>query len=105
MNITDVEDKIIRNAMERGQSLEDYTRQYTDAFLEDAARLRLEKPERLVFATHHIDDMVRMIQGLAGKSTPTPAKGRSISASPVSPNTGACRRSTSPATSPARAWT
>lgn len=67
MNITDVEDKIIRNAMERGQSLEQYTGQYTEAFLEDAARLRLEKPERLVFATHHIDDMVRMIEGLAAK--------------------------------------
>lgn len=65
MNITDVEDKIIRNAMERGLSLEDYTRQYTEAFLEDSARLRLEKPERLVFATHHIDDMVRMIEGLS----------------------------------------
>ncbi|MCL4843388.1 MAG: cysteine--tRNA ligase [Bryobacteraceae bacterium] len=67
MNITDVEDKIIRNAMERGLSLDDYTRQYTEAFLEDSARLRLEKPERLVFATHHIDDMVRMIEGLTEK--------------------------------------
>jgi cysteinyl-tRNA synthetase len=67
MNITDVEDKIIRNAMERGQSIEDYTRQYTAAFLEDSARLRLEKPERLVFATHHIGDMIRMIEGLSAK--------------------------------------
>jgi cysteinyl-tRNA synthetase len=68
MNITDVEDKIIRNAMERGQTLDEYTRQYTDAFVEDSARLRLEQPERLVFATHHIDDMVSMIQGLSEKS-------------------------------------
>ena len=68
MNITDVEDKIIRNAMERGQSIEDYTRQYTAAFLEDSARLRLEKPERLVFATQHISDMVRMIEGLSAKN-------------------------------------
>jgi cysteinyl-tRNA synthetase len=67
MNITDVEDKIIRNAMERGLSLDDYTRQYTEAFLEDSARLRLERPERLVFATRHIDDMVNMIQGLDEK--------------------------------------
>ncbi len=67
MNITDVEDKIIRNAMERGLSLDDYTRQYTEAFLEDSARLRLEQPERLVFATRHIDDMVSMIQGLDEK--------------------------------------
>ncbi|MCL4795633.1 MAG: cysteine--tRNA ligase [Bryobacteraceae bacterium] len=67
MNITDVEDKIIRGAMERGLSLDDYTRQYTEAFLEDSANLRLEQPERLVFATHHIGDMVRMIEGLSEK--------------------------------------
>jgi cysteinyl-tRNA synthetase len=66
MNITDVEDKIIRNAMERGLSLKDYTAGYTQAFLDDAAALRLERPERLVFATEHIDDMVAAIQKLAG---------------------------------------
>jgi cysteinyl-tRNA synthetase len=65
MNITDVEDKIIRNAMERGQTLKEYTSQYTQAFLEDSATLRLEKPERIVFATDHIPEMVEAIQGLA----------------------------------------
>ena len=50
MNITDVEDKIIRNAMERGLSIQDYTKTYTDAFLQDAATLRLEQAERIVFA-------------------------------------------------------
>src|ERR1700748_1804543 len=43
MNITDVEDKIIRNASAKGQTLAEYTEQYTNAFIEDTATLRLEK--------------------------------------------------------------
>ena len=58
MNITDVDDKIIRNAMAAGQTIGEYTEQYTKAFLEDSATLRLERPERLVRATEHIADMV-----------------------------------------------
>lgn len=65
MNITDVEDKIIRNAMQRGMTIQDYTAQYTQAFLEDAKTLRLQSPERLVLATEHIPDMVDGIRKLA----------------------------------------
>jgi cysteinyl-tRNA synthetase len=67
MNITDVEDKIIRNAVEQGKSLSEYTAVYERAFLEDAEALRLEKPERLVRATEHIADMVEAIQKLTDK--------------------------------------
>lgn len=67
MNITDIEDKIIRRSMEQGQTLADYTSQYEKAFLEDAAALRLERPERLVRATEHIPEMVNAIEKLAGK--------------------------------------
>jgi len=65
MNITDVEDKIIRNAMQAGKSIKDYTAEYTKAFLDDAAQLRLERPEHLAFATEHIADMVSAVEGLA----------------------------------------
>src|ERR1035438_2499504 len=51
MNVTDVEDKIIRGAVERGVSIQDYTREYTAAFFEDSEKLRLERAERVVFAT------------------------------------------------------
>src|SRR5437879_2740296 len=54
MNITDVDDKIIRNASAEKKSLADYTAKYTEAFLEDSAALRLERPEHLVKATDHI---------------------------------------------------
>ncbi len=64
MNITDVEDKIIRNAAAEHKSLTEYTEQYTQAFLEDSAALRLERPERMVKATEHIADMVRAIEEL-----------------------------------------
>src|SRR5271155_3620069 len=47
MNITDVEDKIIRDAALAHKSIADYTDVYTKAFLEDCATLRLERPERL----------------------------------------------------------
>lgn len=67
MNITDVEDKIIRNALAQGKSIYDYTEVYTQAFLEDTAALRLQRPERIVKATEHIPEMVEAVQTLAAK--------------------------------------
>ena len=64
MNITDVEDKIIRSAAAEHKTIGEYTAVYTQAFLEDAAKLRLQRPERLVKATEHIPDMVTAIQKL-----------------------------------------
>jgi cysteinyl-tRNA synthetase len=68
MNITDVDDKIIRNAVAEKKSLAEYTAIYEKAFLEDCASLRLERPEKLVRATEHIPQMADAIQKLAGKS-------------------------------------
>ena len=67
MNLTDVDDKTIRNAAAAGLSLGDYTQRYIDAFLEDCRTLRLEKPEKVVRATDHINDMVAAIQQLEAK--------------------------------------
>ncbi len=64
MNITDVEDKIIRSAGEAGKSLREYTDGYLAAFEEDARRLRLERPGRVVRATDHIPQMVAAIEKL-----------------------------------------
>ncbi len=65
MNVTDVDDKIIRNAVAQHKDLNEYTAVYTKAFLEDCATLRLERPENLVPATEHIDDMAAAIEKLA----------------------------------------
>lgn len=64
MNITDVDDKIIRNAVAQNKSLDEYTAIYTKAFLDDCATLRLEQPERLVRATEHIKEMADAIHKL-----------------------------------------
>jgi len=68
MNITDVDDKIIRNAVAEKKSLAEYTAIYEKAFLDDCAALRLEHPERLVRATEHIPEMADAIKKLAGKT-------------------------------------
>ncbi|MBL8219870.1 MAG: cysteine--tRNA ligase [Bryobacterales bacterium] len=65
MNITDVDDRIIQQAVAAGQSIYDYTDQYTKAFFEDTGKVRLEKPEIVCKATDHIPEMVGVIQNLA----------------------------------------
>jgi len=67
MNLTDVDDKTIRNSQAAGLSLRDYTDKYIQAFEVDAQLLNLETPEIVVRATDHIDDMVRLIQVLEEK--------------------------------------
>ena len=64
MNITDVDDKIIRNAVAQKKSLDEYTSVYTQAFLDDCKTLRLETAEHLVRATEHIQEMAHAIQKL-----------------------------------------
>ncbi|HUA21324.1 MAG TPA: cysteine--tRNA ligase [Bryobacteraceae bacterium] len=75
MNITDVDDKIIRNATAEHKSLAEYTAKYTEAFLEDTAALRLQRPERMVKATEHIPDMVRAIEELGQHGFTYPSDG------------------------------
>ncbi|HEV2349391.1 MAG TPA: cysteine--tRNA ligase [Terriglobia bacterium] len=67
MNLTDVDDKTIRNSQAAGMELRDYTAKYIEAFEVDRELLNLEKPELMVRATDHIDDMVKTIQTLAEK--------------------------------------
>ena len=64
MNITDVDDKIIRNAARDGLSVQDYTAKYVQAFLEDSATLNIKQPT-LVRATEHIPEMADFIAKLA----------------------------------------
>src|SRR3979411_1763160 len=63
MNITDVDDKIIRNAARSGVSVQQYTAKYEKAFLEDAAMIGIEQPV-LVRATEHIPEMAEFVTRL-----------------------------------------
>src|ERR1700719_4716232 len=64
MNITDVDDKIIRNSARDGVSVQQYTAKYEKAFLEDAAMIGIEEPV-LVRATEHIAEMADFVAKLA----------------------------------------
>jgi cysteinyl-tRNA synthetase len=63
MNITDLDDKIIRNAARDGVSVQQYTAKYEKAFLEDAAMIGIERPT-LVRATEHIPEMADFVAKL-----------------------------------------
>ncbi len=65
MNITDVDDKIIRNAAAAGVPIGEYTPKFVEAFFEDLESLRVERPEAIARATEHIEKMVELIQKLA----------------------------------------
>ncbi|MGB6194270.1 MAG: cysteine--tRNA ligase [Terracidiphilus sp.] len=68
MNITDVDDKIIRNAAAAGIPIGEYTPPFVDAFFEDLNFLRVEQPEIIARATEHIPRMVALIQRLAAEN-------------------------------------
>jgi cysteinyl-tRNA synthetase len=67
MNVTDVDDKIIRNALAAGKGITEYTARFEKAFFEDLDALGIERPEHLPRATEHIPEMVTLIQKLAAK--------------------------------------
>lgn len=67
MNITDVDDKIIRNAATAGVPISEYTAKFERAFFEDMDALRVERPEIIARATENIDEMVKLIQQLAAQ--------------------------------------
>jgi cysteinyl-tRNA synthetase len=61
MNITDIDDKIIRGAAAAGIGIEELADRYLEAFLADADALRMTRPDVLPRATEHIDEMVALI--------------------------------------------
>jgi cysteinyl-tRNA synthetase len=67
MNVTDVDDKIIRNALAAGKGITEYTARFEKAFFEDMAALGIERPEHVPRATEHIPEMVTLIEQLAAK--------------------------------------
>ena len=66
-NITDVDDKIIRRAVENGETIGELTARYITYMDEDAAALGVQKPDHEPRATQHIGGMLEMIQTLQAK--------------------------------------
>ena len=67
MNITDVDDKIIRNAGLAGVPIAEYTPRFERAFFEDLDALGIQRPEHIAHATECIPEMVDLIEKLAAK--------------------------------------
>lgn len=64
MNLTDIDDKTIRDSQKAGLSLNNFTAIYKKAFFEDLHTLNIEPAEVYPAATDHIPEMVEMIQQL-----------------------------------------
>ena len=67
MNLTDVDDKTIRNANANSVALTDYTRTYKDAFFADLKALNIEPAEVYPAATDHIPEMIALVEKLMEK--------------------------------------
>ena len=67
MNITDVDDKIIRNSLAAGKPIGEYSAKYERAFFEDMDALGIEQPEQIARATENIEGMVALIEKLAAQ--------------------------------------
>jgi cysteinyl-tRNA synthetase len=67
MNITDVDDKTIRESKKHGISLKDYTEKYTKAFFDDLKALGIEPADVFPRATETIPEMIEIIKKLMKK--------------------------------------
>jgi len=63
-NLTDVDDRIINEAKSAGKTIDEFTAPFIEAFWEDFDALGLERPEIAPRATHHIAEMIRIIEKL-----------------------------------------
>ncbi len=64
MNITDIDDKIIRGAAASGEGIDVVAERWLDRFLTDAAALRMTPPDVLPRATEHIPEIITLIETL-----------------------------------------
>ncbi|MFM2083083.1 MAG: Cysteine--tRNA ligase [Verrucomicrobiota bacterium] len=67
MNITDVEDKIIRRVRENKTTLREFTAPYTAAFLADLQALGCHLPHQQPLATDYIAAMIELIEKLIAR--------------------------------------
>lgn len=67
MNLTDVDDKTIRDSQKEGVTLDEFTVKYKKIFFEDLDALNIEKAEYYPEATKHIKEMVELVRALMQK--------------------------------------
>src|SRR4051812_2228303 len=64
MNITDIDDKIIRKSVELGVDIRTFTAPFTKAFFEDSEKLRVQRPDVITPATDYIPEMIQLVEQL-----------------------------------------
>jgi cysteinyl-tRNA synthetase len=75
MNLTDIDDKIIRKSTQSKTPLKEYTAQYVQAFFEDLDTLGCERAEMYPAATDHVPEMVEIIKKLVARGLAYEANG------------------------------
>ena len=67
MNLTDIDDKTIKNSQKEGKSLKEFTEFYTEEFYKDVKTLNILPPDKFTKATDYVDQMVNIIEKLLEK--------------------------------------
>lgn len=67
MNLTDIEDKIIKKSIEQDKSADQVSQFYIDAFFEDITKLKVKKADSYPKATGHVEEMIELISDLEKK--------------------------------------
>lgn len=78
MNLTDVDDKTIRDSRKNSMPLNDFTAIYKQAFFEDLKILNIEPAEYYPAATDHIPEMIELVRTLIEKGYAYQAEDKSI---------------------------
>ena len=74
-NITDIDDKINKSALELGQNIKKYSKKYADIYNQDLAKLGVLPPDIEPYATDHIPQIISMIKSLIEKGHAYEAEG------------------------------
>lgn len=74
-NITDIDDKINKSAMELGQNIKKYASKYADIYNNDIEQLGVQAPDIEPYATDHIPQIIEMINDLIKKGHAYAAEG------------------------------
>jgi cysteinyl-tRNA synthetase len=75
INITDVDDKLINRANERGMDVDALAAEMTQDYYDNLETMGVDSVDRFPYATKHIDDMLDMIGRLVDKGMAYPADG------------------------------
>ena len=91
-NITDIDDKINKAALENGEPISALADRYTQAYEEDIAALGVLEPLAIPRATHHIPEIIRMIEKLIASGHAYEADGHVLFHVPSDPEYGTLSR-------------